>query len=407
MKQSISSRPESAKETKLPRRDWILLPVLSLLTICVIAGSTELIARRMLTESRPFIAACIQPGDLKSGLRAVPNAVCWDKKYESEWVEYRFNSCGHRAGMECGPKTPGIYRIVMIGSSFPMGHLMQREKTFAALLPVDIFRRTGRKIELYNQGMVGENPYVAALRMNETLALQPDMILWTINPIDIEREITYTEPLNPLANSSSLRANTWFRIKNDLDSKSLSDAVPDLWKRVLRHVQDTRSATLIQGALYKSRSQFLKSSLAGDDSEFMRVPADAQYQPHLQNFDRDLAAVALQAKNAHIPLVVTLLPIRAQAALISMGEWPAGIDPYMLDNDMRAIVTRHGGIYVDVLPDYRSIPDPEQGFLPIDGHPNANGHATISRILSAELTSGVIPALTAAARPETAMERGR
>jgi hypothetical protein len=35
------------KETRLPRRDWILLPVLGLLTICLLAASSELIARRV------------------------------------------------------------------------------------------------------------------------------------------------------------------------------------------------------------------------------------------------------------------------------------------------------------------------------------------------------------------------
>jgi hypothetical protein len=151
--------------------------------------------------------------------------------------------------------------------------------------------------------------------------------------------------------------------------------------------------------MYKSRSQYLKSSLAGDDSDFMRIPANAQYQMELQNFDKDAAEVARQAKSANLPLVVTLLPVRAQAALISMGDWPADIDPYRLNNDMRAIVTRHGGTYVDILPDYRSITNPEQGFLPIDGHPNADGHATIARFLTKELTSGAVPALKVTAQP--------
>ena len=398
MTQFDSSAFENEKETKLPRRDWILLPLLSLATICLLAGSVELLARRMLTESRPFIAACMEPLDSKDGLRAIPNSTCRDKKYESNWVEYEFNSCGHRAGMECGPKAPGTYRIVLIGSSFPMGHSTQREKTFAALLPIALSRQTGRNIELYNQAMIGENLHLTALRMNETLALKPDMILWAIDPVDINRE-NISEVFNPQTDSTSIFDNFWFRFNADIHSKSFSSAISDLWKRVLRHLQDTRSAVLLQRVMYKSRSQYLKSSLAGDDSDFMRIPANAQYQMELQNFDKDAAEVARQAKSANLPLVVTLLPVRAQAALISMGDWPADIDPYRLNNDMRAIVTRHGGTYVDILPDYRSITNPEQGFLPIDGHPNADGHATIARFLTKELTSGAVPALKVTAQP--------
>ncbi len=50
MTQSSANNSETVKEAKLLRRDWILLPMLSLLTICFIAGSTELIARRTLTN---------------------------------------------------------------------------------------------------------------------------------------------------------------------------------------------------------------------------------------------------------------------------------------------------------------------------------------------------------------------
>ena len=60
---------------------------------------------------------------------------------------------------------------------------------------------------------------------------------------------------------------------------------------------------------------------------------------------------------------VFLVPTRAQAAMISMGEWPAGYDPYKLDDELRAIVTSHGGIYIDILPDFRNIPNPEQYYL--------------------------------------------
>jgi hypothetical protein len=47
MTPSNSSGLEDIKAAKLPRRDWILLPLLSLLTIVFIVGSVELIARKM------------------------------------------------------------------------------------------------------------------------------------------------------------------------------------------------------------------------------------------------------------------------------------------------------------------------------------------------------------------------
>jgi hypothetical protein len=93
--------------------------------------------------------------------------------------------------------------------------------------------------------------------------------------------------------------------------------------------------------------------------------------------------------------------------MISMVEWPAGYDPYKLDNELRTIITRHGGTYIDILPDYRNIPNAEQGFLPVDGHPNAGGHATITRLLARRLTDGSIPALRITTQPQAGLEQNK
>jgi hypothetical protein len=76
-----------------------------------------------------------------------------------------------------------------------------------------------------------------------------------------------------------------------------------------------------------------------------------------------------------------------------MGDWPGGFDPYKLDNDLRSIVVSHGGTYVDILPGFRAIPNPQLGYYAIDGHPNAAGHATITRLLSEKLVDGAVAGL--------------
>jgi hypothetical protein len=114
---------------------------------------------------------------------------------------------------------------------------------------------------------------------------------------------------------------------------------------------------------------------------------------HLHEFDYYVGEIEARARAAGVPLVVVLVPDRAQAAMISMGEWPAGYDPYKLGEEVRTIVVSHGGTYIDILPDFRNIPNPEQYYLPVDGHPNAEGHAIIAGLLARELTSGAIPEL--------------
>jgi hypothetical protein len=79
--------------------------------------------------------------------------------------------------------------------------------------------------------------------------------------------------------------------------------------------------------------------------------------------------------------------------MISMKEWPEGYDPYRLGNEIRSIVVSKGGTYVDILRAYRNIPNPEQGYFPVDGHANADGHALISHLLADALTDGAVPIL--------------
>jgi lysophospholipase L1-like esterase len=407
MHPSTDESPENMNEAKLPRRDWILLPLLGLLTICTLAGSLELIASRVYTESRPFIPACMEPPGPEGRARAIPNHVCWDKKFESQWVEYRFNGCGHRAGMECAPKAPGTYRIVLIGSSIAMGNLVPREKTFAALLPVELTQLTGRKIDLYNESMVATTPQVVAQRMNEVLAAKPDLILLALTPSDIALETPHTGPPNAPIESGSFLSNARLRIRTTLASESFLNAAHDLWERGTEKFGETASGALLLHVLNQSRSQYVKSSLSGRDAEFMRVPTGADWEDYLRQFDADSAEIVRQAKDADVPLVVTLVPAPAQAALISLGEWPKGFDPYKLNDHLRATITNQGEIYSDILPDYRGIANPERAYFLLDGHPNPEGHAIIARSLAKELTGGAIPALKAIPSQQTVLERNR
>jgi hypothetical protein len=48
MSQLLASSPESLKEIGLPRRDWILMISLSLLTLVALVCAMELVARRVI-----------------------------------------------------------------------------------------------------------------------------------------------------------------------------------------------------------------------------------------------------------------------------------------------------------------------------------------------------------------------
>lgn len=45
MSQTCDSNPASLEETKLPRRDWILLPLMGVITIASMTATGEVVAR--------------------------------------------------------------------------------------------------------------------------------------------------------------------------------------------------------------------------------------------------------------------------------------------------------------------------------------------------------------------------
>jgi hypothetical protein len=397
------------KEAKLPRRDWFLLPLISLLTICFILVSTESIARRTFYATGGVGRYCMFK-DPSKGYRGIPNAVCTEKNPETPLIEYRFNSCGDRAGMECGPKPMGVYRIVMAGSSTPMGYGVSRDQSFAAMLPAELSTMTGRTIEVYNESLVKGSPQSISLAFNRLPASKPDLILWVLTPLDIKGELGLAQDRTPgnaagkEATAHSQPVGLLERVRNRIQQTiargSISDEILDIWNT-------HPISSMTEHYLYESQSLYLKSFLMGPEAEFLKAEPDADWKRHLRQSGSVAEDVEERARDAGTPLAAVLIPDRAQAAMISMGEWPADYDPYKLDRDLRAIITRHGGTYIDILPDFHNIPNPEEGYYPVDDHPNAEGHAIIANLLARELTSGVIPELKAAVQPRPPQEQGR
>jgi hypothetical protein len=415
MTSSSAGTPDEMKEAKLPRRDWILLPLISLLTIASFAGATEMIARLMFSHSATSLYDCLVLSDPTTGTRGIPGCTCWEKIEENQPVEYRLNSSGYRAGMEFGPKSADTYRIVMVGSSFAMGYRVEREKTFGALLPPELSQRAGRKTELYNEAMGGSggSPRSVSLRFNDALGAKPDMILWIITPWDIAHVSTIMpDKVMPVSHAVAM-GTTKRLIAEALAKKSVPEvmrALSDVPLNVLRNRWEaTRSSFLLQHFLNEGPSQYLKSYLMQPDSSsgFLRAEPSAQWQSWLRQTDVYAADLAARAKAAGVPLVAALVPDRAEATMISMGEWPGGIDPYKLGNELRAIVVSRAGIYIDILPGYRSIPNPEEYYFAVDGHPTADGQKIISGLIAEALTGGAVRALSIATRPQAATARAR
>jgi hypothetical protein len=233
----------------------------------------------------------------------------------------------------------------MVGSSAAMGDRVRWDKTFAVSLPEVLSRQTGRKVELYNEGVMIRYPHVVAQQVQEALAAKPDMLLWVLTPFDIETE-TPDHYIEISAENKGTVTRAWSRAMITFSSQSFSEGVSYLWHRALDPLNKLATTMMLQHFPYESESQYVKSCLLGGDfmGYLLARPSD-KWKSRLRMFDSDDAEVARQAKAAGVPSVSFLVPMRPQAAILSAGSWPASYAPYSLGNELRAITTSHGGVY--------------------------------------------------------------
>jgi len=405
----VSTAVEEQGESKLPPRDWILVPALSLVTVFVMVAVLVFLSHKTFSKTTSDIRQCLNMTD-PTGVRAIPNCECWEKNPETSLVNYKFNSCGHRAGMECGPKPRGTYRIVMVGSSYGFGQDVPREETLAALLPIQLSQRTGRNVDLYNTAMSQGYARTVAMHFDEALAAQPDLILWILTKYDLERATVAGVDLNfiPQSASGSTRAKINYRVKQIAAMKTNSERISFVEHYSEDLFRASELGTMLMHGLYQSQTLYMKAALmkSGDRLWYVGAESSPASREYLRQFAGYAVEITSKAKAAGVPLVAVMVPDRVQAAMLSKGDWPSDFNPLRLDEEVRTIIVNHGGMYVDVLPDFRNIPSSEQYYLPVDGHPNQRWQAIVTGLLTEKLTDGRIPELEVAA-PLTAQEQRR
>jgi hypothetical protein len=418
MKTSNPTETKTENARRLARRDWFLLPALSVLTILVISLSTESVTRYLFPVSQTGFENCFVTGDPSGAAPAKPNSLCSERSAESRLpVEYRFNGRGDRDDSDPQTKQPGSFRIVMVGSSFAMGLFVPRDLSFAALLPEELSHRTGRRVELYNESKGGKfrgGPFPikdSVARFQEVFSARPDMILWIITPMDIENS-----ELDSFAPKSGSHLSS--QPKETASTQALESLWNRLWYSVSRGTlgrkvryrwEQSRSSLVLKHEVItlEAPNQYVDSYLKNDnDAEFLKAEPNAHWQGLLGTLATQAQGFEDQARSAGVPLIAVLLPNRAQAAMISTNSWPAGYDPYQLNNQLRGVIVSRGGKYIDILPDFRASPSPEQYYMPVNGHLTVKGHEMIAQMLAKDLERDMLPLLEVSARPRTMIAQG-
>ncbi len=369
MSQSNPSDQENF-EAKLPRRDWILLPVLSLLTVAVCLLAAEVTAKH-------FFASDWQDNCLIDSTRTDsehrPNCSTRMKTAEGPWVTNQYNDCGYRTKESCGPKPLGSTRIALIGSSGSEGVFVEYHQTLAARTASDLTRILGRPVEVQNLGRTACFPICVFQQTDKALSLRPDVLIMTIDPYDIEH-------LDPAQISTRHMPNQPRQVTVAVTQNS------SVLTRVNSLIKSSVSMVAVEHFVFQNTSTYARVYLHyGDHADYLRTGFSPAWERRFDAFEVLLAEMADKSSAANVPFVLIEIPSLAQASLSREKTLTAGVDPYAFNARLKQISSRHGIQFVDGLDALKGGPGANELFYVAEGHMNSAGQAFISRALVEQL----------------------
>lgn len=379
MTQSIQSEAPVQAETRLPRRDFFLLPGIGLLTILFMLASAEIFSRIAWPEQENDPCAI---ADASGHSHFRPNCKSRIKSAEGPWVDNSYNECGYHTLESCGPKRPGTVRIAVLGSSFSFGYLTPYDQTYTSLSGRELTNQCKQNVEFQNLGVLGVslNLVDTYRRMDEALALKPDVLLVAITPFDVTKEISPEEVSArneaPVLKQEAKPAEVGNWLRN----------------RVMAPIKQSRAVLMLQHYMFESPLTFANLYMFyGDNADYLRRPISPRWQQRYSNLDTILGDMSRKAKAASVPMVVFIGPSTAQAALLNSHSRP-GVDPAEFDTEVAAIGAKYGILVVDPLSHLENRADVMSLFYPVDGHFNAEGQRVLADVLEQKLLASGYPA---------------
>lgn len=357
------------------RRDLFLIPLISLLTVLVLIGGSELAARQLFEKGGK--EGCGQWDGLH-GTKLTGNCDARAKSPEGPWVDYHFNACGYRTNEACGERPPGHLRIALLGASTAQGYKVPYEQAFAPRAAQELTRQCQQPVEIQNMGVAGYRVIDHYWRMDEALAMKPDAVVLVLSAYEL---VDVTDP------ATLARRKSPELLRRTRNETAGTRARADLIVQLDALVADSRAVLAAQHYLYQDRSRYVSLFLMHrDKADYLRTPLSAAWEKRLADLELMLGEMAEKSRAQGVPLVVLFGPQRIQAALLDQALRPQGVDPTLIGRRMADLARRTGVTLVDVLADMGDLPHPEQLFYPVDGHMTGDGHAVLSRSLVQQLT---------------------
>jgi hypothetical protein len=353
---STTDQPyQSAEPWHLPRRDYILLPAIFVLTILLLLVGGEIAARLIYVQDD-----AAEPCEYltPTGFRYHPMCTSRTKVWEGPWITQHFNECGYRTAESCAPRPAGSLRVAVVGSSTSRGALVNYPESFAARASAALSGQCGGVVDFQNLGTEPSDVDRVDLRIPEAIALHPAAIVMTFGTYDL-LHLKDTPPVVAGENRPPFRLNV---------------------KAVANMLRTSRLFVLMQYYLYLDPAFQVRAFLLnGEPADYLRPPLSPTWQRDVDNFGDLLGRIAKQAGS--VPVVLIFTPERAQAALAGQVPDPPGIDPFALGAALQTVAAEHGVHFFDATRAFGSAPDFRSLYYLTDGHPREAGHAVLANVV--------------------------
>ena len=359
-------------------RDLIILPLISVLTIALILTGTEFIARLAWVDGRHD--SCLDP----TVMHYKANCYSRTKVFEGPWVENRYNECGYNSKESCGPKAPGTIRVAVLGTSYAEGYSVPYDETYLTFASEELGRSCHKTVEFQNLAVTAIFFRETAKRIDEALALKPDLILLVVIPHDLfidgsRGNAPNTKEAGPVIHAALQHfdpANLWFRIK----------------QRIVNTTNSTRTFMVARHFLYRDPETYSQAVLReGDVSDYLRTPLSSKWEERLRMADKQIGNMAEKAHEAGVPLMLLLGLDRAEVALILSNNTQANVNVSVFNSRLAQIARNRGVLTVDALPRLSDASDPYHLFWPFDPHLTPDGQKFLGQVLRDRLLEGDVP----------------
>ena len=377
---------KSNGELRLPKRDWLLLPAISLVTLAALLGSSEVVAR-VLYPAAIGDSCYVQGAGTDARFR--PNCKSRSKTAEGPWVDNSYNECGYRTRESCASKPPGTLRVAVLGSSFSYGFMTPYDTAYTTVAGQLLAKQCRRPVEFQNLGVYGIGMLDVYHRTDEALALKPDVLLLAFSAFDLIPEISPDK----MAQRDNL-------IPGTLKHQNRPD--PGSWIKnfIVTPLKESRAITMLQHFMYQNPETYTNLFMYyGDNADYVRTPLSQRWRQRFSNLDVLIEGIHKRADAASVPMVVLVGAMPSQVALVN-SPLRSGVDPYVFGTEVTQIASKYNVLTVNPLPDFANRPDAMALVYPVDGHVAPQGQKVVAEELSRRILSSGLAAFSESNKTE-------